>query len=265
MIKISIITVVKNGLPYLKSAIQAVKEQKNYQKKEIEHVVVCSPSNDGTEDYLANVNNIKLILDRQSNNKFGSLNIGIQNCSGSIIGILHADDIFYENDTLQKVLSNFNEHTDVVYGNILFSAKNDLTKITREWISSPFNKTKLSLGWMPPHTSIFVKKKILESNLYKTNYPISGDYYFILKLFHNQNIKTKYINENITIMRTGGDSTKIENLFKKLKEDTLIVKKFYKLFYITLIFKILSKIKQFKFINIRLKSAYLEKINKIIY
>ena len=136
MIKISIITVVKNGLPYLKSAIQAVKEQKNYQKKEIEHVVVCSPSNDGTEDYLANVNNIKLILDRQSNNKFGSLNIGIQNCSGSIIGILHADDIFYENDTLQKVLLNFNEHTDVVYGNILFSAKNDLTKITREWISS---------------------------------------------------------------------------------------------------------------------------------
>ena len=190
MIKISIITVVKNGLPYLKSAIQAVKEQKNYQKKEIEHVVVCSPSNDGTEDYLANVNNIKLILDRQSNNKFGSLNIGIQNCSGSIIGILHADDIFYENDTLQKVLSNFNEHTDVVYGNILFSAKNDLTKITREWISSPFNKTKLSLGWMPPHTSIFVKKKILERNLYKTNYPISGDYYFILKLFHNKNIKT---------------------------------------------------------------------------
>jgi len=263
MIKISIITVVKNGLPYLKSAIQAVKEQKNYEKKEIEHVVVCSPSDDGTEDYLANVKNIKLILDRESNNKFGSLNIGLQNCSGNIIGILHADDIFYENDTLQKILLNFNAHTDVVYGNILFSEKNDLTKITREWISSPFNKTKLSLGWMPPHTSIFVKKKVLEDNLYKTIYPISGDYYFILKLFNNKNIKTKYINEIITIMRSGGDSTKIENLFKKLREDANVIKKFYKFFFITLILKILSKIKQFKLINIRLKSAYIEKINKI--
>ena len=44
---------------------------------------------------------------------------------------------------------------DIVYGNILFAKKN-LTYITREWTSSTFNEKKLSFGWMPPHTSLFI-------------------------------------------------------------------------------------------------------------
>ena len=47
--KISIITVVKNGLPYLNSAIKSVKKQKKLEN--LEHIIVCSPSNDGTEEY----------------------------------------------------------------------------------------------------------------------------------------------------------------------------------------------------------------------
>ena len=54
---------------------------------------------------------------------------------------------------------------------------------------------------MPPHTSLFVRNDILKSNLYEENYPISGDYLFLLKLFFNQNIKIKYLNNYITIMR----------------------------------------------------------------
>ena len=49
LMKISIITVVKNGLPFLKSAIKSIKDQKNI--KDVEHIVVYSPSNDGTEKY----------------------------------------------------------------------------------------------------------------------------------------------------------------------------------------------------------------------
>lgn len=263
MKKISIITVVKNGLPYLKSAVQAVKNQNIYNNNIIEHIIVCSPSKDGTEEYLSNIENIKLIIDKQSHNKFGSLNLGLNNCNADIVGILHADDVFYDHDTLEKILSQFDKNTDVVFGNILFSEKNDLTKINRKWISASFSSLKLSLGWMPPHTSIFARNKILKKNLYETQFPISGDYHFILKLFNNKNIKTKYINENITIMRTGGDSTKISNFFKKLNEDMKIIKKFYKYYIITLVFKIISKLNQFKIKKLKLTHSYIKKLNEI--
>ena len=40
-----------------------------------------------------------------------------------------------------------------------FAKKKNLTYITREWTSSTFNEKKLSFGWMPPHTSLFIKIK----------------------------------------------------------------------------------------------------------
>ena len=45
-------------------------------------------------------------------------------------------------------------------------------------------------------------------------------------------------------MRVGGDSTKIENLFKKLKEDMSIAKLYYDNYIICIICKILRKVNQ---------------------
>ena len=151
--KISIITVVKNGLPFLKSAIKSVKNQKKID--DLEHIIVCSPSNDGTEKYLNTLTNVKIIFDKDSTTKFGSINKGIEVASGYIIGLLHADDIFYNEYTLSEILNEFRDMSDIVYGNILFCEKKNLTYITREWTSSTFNEKKLSFGWMPPHFFIY--------------------------------------------------------------------------------------------------------------
>ena len=234
---ISIITVVKNGLPYLKSAIESIKKQK--QINSIEHIVVCSPSTDGTEEYLNSVSkDIKLIFDKNSVNKFGSINKGIEIATGDIIGILHADDVFYNQFILKEILEEFKNKNEIVYGNILFCAKNDISKITREWRSSKFNSSKLLYGWMPPHTSVFVKNEILKKNLYDENFPISGDYFFILKLFNQNNFKIKFLDKYVTIMRSGGDSTSIKNIFQKYKEDIKIAKKFFKFPYFVILMKI---------------------------
>jgi glycosyltransferase involved in cell wall biosynthesis len=265
MIKISIITVVKNGLPYIKSAIKSIENQNKLKNNQLEHVIVCSPSTDGTENYLKNNKNIKLIIDNYSTNKFGSINLGLKNCSGDIIGLLHADDVFYNTDTIFKILNSFDKNTDVIYGNVLFSNKKDLSTINRKWISSKFSKKKILLGWMPPHTSIFAKKEVLLKNLYEIKYPISGDYFFILKIFNNINLRFRFINEYITIMRTGGDSTKLKNFFKKLYEDYRILQNFHKFPSITIFFKILTKMHQFKVFNHKIQNSYIEKLNKIIY
>ena len=48
MNKISVITVVKNGMPYLKDAINSFIYQ-NFENKEL--IIVCADSNDGTYEF----------------------------------------------------------------------------------------------------------------------------------------------------------------------------------------------------------------------
>tara|TARA_Y100000590_G_scaffold419579_1_gene521442 strand:- start:1066 stop:1821 length:756 start_codon:yes stop_codon:yes gene_type:complete len=243
--KISIITVVKNGMPFLEDSIRSFDNQ-DYKNKE--HIIVYSDSKDETENFLNKFKKSKIIVqDYKSKTKFGSLNIGIKLCSGDIIGILHADDM-YPNNTILSEVCNFFEKTnaDITYGDVKFCDKYNKSKIVRNWKSNQYSKNQLKFGWMPPHTSIYAKKNILENNLYSENYPISGDYKFILDLFLNQNYKINYINKNLCLMRTGGDSTHIKGFIKKLREDLLITKSYFKNNYLCVFFKIIRKVNQLK-------------------
>jgi glycosyltransferase len=244
-LKISIITVVKNGMPFLIDAINSYAEQTYFNK---EHVIVYSPSNDDTEEYLKNITNKVIIKDTESINKFGSLNIGMKKSKGDVIGILHADDIFADKQTLKNIGDFFeNTNSDIVYGNIKFCKKEDINKTTRTWKSSVFNRCNLKYGWMPPHTSIYIKRKIVNDNLYVTNFPISGDYQFILNLFLNKNYLINFLNKTVCIMRMGGDSTKFSTFIKKIKEDLQISKKNFKNYRLCIFLKIIRKIKQLHF------------------
>ena len=218
---ITVITIVKNGMPFLKDCIKSVKSQN---LKNIEHIIVYSDSKDGTLLYLKKRK--KFIIDKNSQNKFGSLNLGIKKSTGNYIGILHSDDLFFSNKTLSNVSKILKKKKpDILYGNLLYVKKNNVSKIIRKWISTKYRKNKILSGWMPPHPTLFVKRGILLNNLYSENFPISGDYDFMIRLF-KKNLQVYFYNTFITIMRFGGDSNKsIFNILKKMQEDYLILKK----------------------------------------
>tara|TARA_B100000963_G_scaffold329054_1_gene318097 strand:+ start:1439 stop:2176 length:738 start_codon:yes stop_codon:yes gene_type:complete len=242
--KISIITVVKNGMPFLKESINSFNSQK-YKNKEL--IIVYSDSNDGTIEYIKKnkKKNFTIIRDKKSKNKFGPLNLGIKKSKGQIIGILHSDDFYPSRHILTDVVQTFKKYqSDVVYGNLLFCNKNNKKQIVRKWISSAFNKKELKYGWMPPHTTIYVVSKIIKKNFYSLKYPISGDYKFILDLF-NKKLNFVFLNKYLCTMRVGGDSTKIKNIIKKLKEDLSIAKLYYRNYITCIILKILRKINQY--------------------
>ena len=79
--KITVVTVVKNGMPYIEDSINSFNIQ-TYNYKEL--VVVCAKSTDGTLEYLKkNKNKIdKLIFDNKSKNKYESINLGIKKSTG---------------------------------------------------------------------------------------------------------------------------------------------------------------------------------------
>ena len=100
---------------------------------------------------------------------------------------------------------------------------------------------------MPPHTTIFFKKSLLEKvGYYDENFKISSDYDFIIRLLRIDNINIYFQNKFTLKMRLGGTSNRgIKNIINKMREDYKIMKK-NSLNPLTAIFlKNISKIKQF--------------------
>jgi len=259
--KISIITAVKNGMPYLKDSVKSF-ELQDYKKKEL--IIVYSKSNDGTDNYLDSLKKkYKIFLDKNTGNKFDAINIGIKKSTGDIIGLLHADDIFFNYKTLSNIADKIKKNKlDGAYGGVYFSKKNNLKIINRIWKSETFKRKKLYYGWMPPHTSLFIKKNIFTKiGFYSNKFRISSDYEFILRLFFNNNFKINSTKLIHTIMRDGGDSRKIKLLLLKLIEDISILNK-HKLSVFIIIAKILTKFNQF-FKNKKINSKYLNEFNNI--
>ncbi len=237
--KISIIMCVLNSMPYIMSSIESFRKQK-YKNKEL--IIINSKSNDNTDDYLKNVNDKNIKKFNLNGSIYKSLNFGISKSKGDIIGILHSDDIFFSKLTLADIAKEYKKNkADIIFGNILYSKKNDLTKIKRNW--SKINiREKYDI---PPHTGTFITKKIYNNFKYNEKYLISSDTDFLIRIFKDQ-AKYKYLNKNITIMRTGGLSTNLSFLIKKTKEDLIIFKK-HKLSTYDYFKKILSKTNQFLF------------------
>ena len=90
--KVSIITIVKNGSPYLYDAIKSFENQ-SYKEKEL--IVVYAKSNDKTIEILKSSKIVKKIIYQKKPSLYNALNLGLKNVSGDVIGILHSDDIFF--------------------------------------------------------------------------------------------------------------------------------------------------------------------------
>ena len=241
--KISIITCCKNSLPYLKETINSVTKQ-NYQN--FEHIFVISQSKDNTYSYIKNLNyKKKKIFFRDKKSLYNCLNFGIKKARGEVIFILHSDDLLANNFVFSKVKDSIKK-VDFLFSNIHITDRNNTKSIFRKWKSSEINK-----GWspsnLPAHTSLFIKKKIINKiGLYNEKFKISSDFDYMIRLFKIKNIKYKFLDETLILMRSGGISSSFKNLPTRFLEDLKILKIYFKRKYLLLYFlKILKKIFQF--------------------
>ena len=235
--KISIIMCAMNSMPYVMASIESFKKQ-NYRNKEL--IIVNSKSNDNTDDFLNTLNEKNVKIFKFNGSIYKSLNFGVNKASGQLVGILHSDDIFFSENTLSQVANKYKRNKpDIIYGDVLFSEKNNLLKLRRSWTNINL-KRKFDI---PPHTSTFITKELYKKYKYDEKYLISSDTDLLIKLF-NKKIKYNYTNNCITIMRVGGISTSLYFFFKKIYEDIIIFEN-HKLSILDYLKKVFSKISQF--------------------
>ncbi|NWF89164.1 MAG: glycosyltransferase [Ignavibacteriaceae bacterium] len=244
---LSIITAVKNSRNTITDCIDSISLQ-TY--NDIEHIIIDGGSTDGTLEVIQSAvvgKNVKLISEPDKG-IYDAINKGISLASGEIIGLLHADDVYFDENVLAKVVEAFQTSgTDSVYGDLIYVDKNDLNKIFRNWKAGYFTVESLKKGWMPPHPAFFVKKKIYERyGLFDINLKIAADYDLILRFLGKANISTYYLPQTLVKMRWGGKSNKnLANIFHKSSEDYLSLKKNGFAFpFLTLIRKNMSKVPQ---------------------
>ena len=248
MIKFSIVTAVYNRKKTISESIDSLYNQ-IYPKKLIEHIIIDGCSTDGTLEILrSKIMPNTLLISEKDDGVYYALNKGFKIATGDVIGVMHSDDFYSDNEILKEVSLKFNDpKVDIVYGDLDYVSSNDPGNILRHWKTGEFNYKKLKLGWMPPHPSFFIRRSVVERiGYFNTSYKISADYDAMVRYLTDTNLRIEYIEKVLVKMRVGGISNStITKVLIKMREDFYIIKNNKIGGVYTLIFKNLFKIKQF--------------------
>lgn len=243
--KVSIITIVYNNEECITQCIQSLLSQ-TFQN--IEHIVIDGGSTDGTQQRIEVFSDqLAYYSSEKDSGLYNALNNGIKQATGDVIGILHSDDIFYEPETIEKIVKAFqNSNADLVYANGMYVSKDAPSLVKRIYKAKPYKQSYLKYGWIPLHTTIYVRRSVFENyGDYDESYSIASDYDISLRWFENNKIKKYFINDWVVKMRLGGKSTTVSLQKKKSTEDLSIIKKHRLPGFFTLVCKIARKIPQY--------------------
>lgn len=246
LMKISIVTTVLNRDRQVADAINSVANQ-TYPF--IEHVIQDGGSTDRTIEVIRNLDAQHVTFKSEPDQGiYDGLNRAIKRSTGDIIGLLHSDDRFAMQNTVQHVVDAFKtSDADAVYGDLVYVSKFDTTRLVRYWRAGDYDPKKFKLGWMPPHPALFVKRSVFENlGCYNENYRIAADYEAILRWCLTGKIKVHYLSEVLVHMSVGGESNRsLSNIARKSYEDYLVIKRHAIGGVGTLVLKNLRKTNQF--------------------
>ena len=245
-IKVSVVTACYNSEKTIGTTIRSVNSQ-SYGN--IEHVFIDGGSADDTLAVISfGAQGNYSVLSEPDNGIYDALNKGIERASGDVVGFLHADDFYANDDVVERIAECFIEpDVQAVYGDLQYVSQIDTDKVIRTWDTKAFNPGRLRRGWMPPHPTLYVRKEWYDTvGGFDTQYRIAADYLCVLQLFSNPGFTSVYLPEVLVKMRVGGASNRsLKNMMKKSCEDYLILKRTGKGGIRTLLGKNLRKLMQF--------------------
>jgi len=217
-LKISIITVCLNAADTIEETIQSVFAQ-TYPS--VEYIVIDGKSTDGTLEILHKYKHrFAALISEKDGGLYAAINKGVKMATGDVIGILHADDMYATSNILNEMAALvYNTNCDAVYADLEYVRRENPSRIVRYWRSGKYKKDSFRLGWMPPHPTFFVKRKVYEQlGYFNESFTSAGDYEFMLRVIHIHKIKLVYWPHVAVRMRMGGKSN--ESLANRIKANS---------------------------------------------
>ena len=200
--KVSVVTTTYNDIENLKRILAEVKKQ-TYPN--IEHIIVDGGSTDGTVEFLKELEEKEpgriSWISEKDNGIYDALNKGIRMATGDIVGCCF--DRYADEGVLMRMVEIMQkEDTDGVHGDLCYM---DGGRIVRKWHQG---QGVIRSGWMPGHPTLYLKKEVYDKfGLYRTDYRISGDYEFMVRILYRKGVRLSYLPEILIYMSHGGTST----------------------------------------------------------
>ena len=207
MSKISLVTATLNSGHTLQQCIDSVRAQ----SVAVEHLLIDGQSTDETLAVVnAHPDHFARVVSEADSGLYAAMNKGISLATGDIIGILNADDFYAASDTLATVAEAFSDSAiDACYGDLEYVSAEDSSRVVRRWHAGAFGHEKFFNGWMPPHPTLFLRRRVYERcGLFREDVGTSADYEFMLRVFVKHGITAAYIPRVLVRMRTGGASNR---------------------------------------------------------
>ena len=208
MKKISLITVVYNGVDYIEQTILGVINQ-TYPN--IEYIIIDGGSEDGTIELIKKYESkISSWKSENDNGIYYAMNKGIELSTGEVLGFINADDFYANNDSISNIMKIFNNiDTDICYGDCVQVSRKNIKKVIRYWKSGEYLSKNYSKGWYPPHPSFFSTKSLYDQfGLFDLSYKIASDVDLMLRFMTSTKKPITYLPKTIVKVRAGCLSNK---------------------------------------------------------
>ncbi len=208
--KVSIITVVYNGIEHLEQTIESVLGQ-NYDN--IEYIVIDGGSTDGTVDLLQKYDkHITFWVSEPDGGIYDAMNKGIAKATGEIVGLINADD-WYAKDAVANVVTAFSKSdADVVHGAMEIISEDGSSFIK----DAEQELDRLSKGMLINHPTLFSKRALYKMyGGFDTSYNIVADWELMVRWWQ-EDAKFVDIDNCLAHFRMGGVSS--EHLKRSFRE-----------------------------------------------
>lgn len=218
---ISVITAVFNRVDTIDHVLASIQAQTWTQ---IEHIVIDGVSTDGTLQVLeTNRDRLAVLVSEPDSGIYDALNKGLSLASGDIVGLMHSDDFYADERVLERVAETFADPAvDAVYGDLDYVAKDNPSRIIRRWRSGAYSRNKLAWGWMPPHPTLYLRRRVIDEwGVFDTRFRIAADYDAMLRYLAQGKIRLAYIPEVLVKMRVGGRAIGLYHEFCSRAERTM--------------------------------------------
>lgn len=216
---ITIITPVWNNSDTIGDSIRSIAKQ----TKSCQHILVDGGSTDGTIELIENEKATDAILiSEPDHGMYDAINKGINLATGDVIGVLNSDDFYPANDILEQVAQTFSAPAiDACYGDLHYVDKVDTTKVVRNWRSGDYKRENFFRGWMPPHPTFFLRRRLYQKyGGYRLDMGTAADYELMLRMLLKYGANADYIPQVMVHMRNDGMSNaSLKNRIKANRND----------------------------------------------
>jgi glycosyltransferase len=203
--KISVVTVCYNAASTLAGAIESFLQQ-DYSDKEL--LIIDGGSFDGTVEVARSYACSQIsVLSEPDRGIYDAMNKGLRLFRGDVVGFLNSDDVYHDATVLSR-LGNALDDADMAYGDLQIVESHEKKKVIRSWRAGKYSPWSYQLGWMPPHPTFYVRRKVVEElRQFDLSYSLAADYDFMLRAMANRVFKIAYVPHMLVDFKMGGTST----------------------------------------------------------